>query len=237
MSERTTLDPATQPLDDEPRARVLVAGASGLTGSLAARLVWRHPRLELVAATSRSQHGRRFDELYPAHQVPLELGELDLDGADEVDAAIVALPHGAAAPVVAELRGLGAAVVDLSADFRIRDLPTYERWYAPHGVPELLGGRGVRADRAGARAGGRRRPGRQPRLLSDRRDPGAGAPCRGRPLRRRRRSMRSPERRARGAGPSTSTRSARTSGPTASTGTVTRPRSHRSCASWGRAGR
>ncbi len=140
MSERTSLDPATQPLDGEPRARVLVAGASGLTGSLAARLVWRHPRLELVAATSRSQPGRRLDELYPAHQVPLELGELDLDGADEVDAAIVALPHGAAAPVVAELRGLGAVVVDLSADFRIRDLPTYERWYAPHGVPELLAG-------------------------------------------------------------------------------------------------
>jgi N-acetyl-gamma-glutamyl-phosphate reductase len=121
-------------------AKVLVAGASGLTGALAARLVWRHPRLELVAATSRTQAGASLDELYPQHRVPMALTELDLAEADEVDAAIVAYPHGAAASLVAELRGLGALVVDLSADFRLRDLPTYERWYAPHGAPELLGG-------------------------------------------------------------------------------------------------
>jgi N-acetyl-gamma-glutamyl-phosphate reductase len=117
---------------------VLVAGANGLTGALAARLVWRHPRLELVAATSRTQAGASLDELYPQHRVPMRLTELDLAEADEVDAAIVAYPHGAAASLVAELRGLGALVVDLSADFRLRDLPTYERWYAPHGAPELL---------------------------------------------------------------------------------------------------
>jgi N-acetyl-gamma-glutamyl-phosphate reductase len=140
VSERAKLDPAAQPLDGEPRARVLVAGASGLAGALAARLVWRHPRLELAAATSRREAGRRLDEIDAARGAPVELSELDLAGADEVDAAIVALPHGASAPVVAELRGLGALVVDLSADFRIRDLPTYERWYAPHGAPDLLEG-------------------------------------------------------------------------------------------------
>lgn len=141
MSEpRTARDPASQPLEDEPRARVLVAGATGLTGALAARLLWRHPSLELVAATSRSDVGTRLDELYPQHRVPIALTELDLREADEVDAAIVALPHGASAPIVAELRRLGATVVDLSADFRLRDLPTYERWYAPHGEPELLEG-------------------------------------------------------------------------------------------------
>jgi N-acetyl-gamma-glutamyl-phosphate reductase len=140
VSERIATDPASQPLDGEPRARVLVAGATGLTGALAARLIWRHPGLELVAATSRSDAGRRLDELYPQHRVPIALTELDLREADEVDAAVVALPHGAAAGVVAELRGLGALVVDLSADFRLRDLPTYERWYAPHGEPGLLSG-------------------------------------------------------------------------------------------------
>jgi N-acetyl-gamma-glutamyl-phosphate reductase len=119
---------------------VLVAGASGLTGALASSLVWRHPRLELVAVTSRSDAGRPLEELYPQHGVALALSELDLAEADEVDAAIVALPHGAAATVVAELRGLGALVVDLSADFRLRDLPTYERVYAPHGAPDLLEG-------------------------------------------------------------------------------------------------
>jgi len=130
----------TQPLDGDPAARVLVAGASGFTGALAAQIVWRHPRLELVAATSRSDAGKRLDRLYPRYRVPIELTELDLDSIERVDAAIVAYPHGAAAPTVAELRGLGVLVVDLSADFRLRDLPTYERWYGPHGAPELLEG-------------------------------------------------------------------------------------------------
>jgi N-acetyl-gamma-glutamyl-phosphate reductase len=125
---------------DESRPSVLVAGASGFSGALAARLVWRHPRLDLSVITSRSDAGKRLDELYPRHRVPLELEELDLESADEIDAAIVAYPHGAAAPLVAELRGLGALVVDLSADFRLRDLPEYERWYGPHGEPDLLEG-------------------------------------------------------------------------------------------------
>jgi N-acetyl-gamma-glutamyl-phosphate reductase len=117
-----------------------VAGASGFAGALAARLVWRHPGLELVAATSRSDAGKRLDELYPRHRVPVTLSELDLAGADDVDAAIVGYPHGAASPVVAELRGLGALVVDLSADFRLRELPAYQQWYGPHSAPELLEG-------------------------------------------------------------------------------------------------
>ena len=138
MAEGTATDPGAQPLDGEARASVTVVGASGLTGALAARLVWEHPALRLDAITSRSRAGTRLDELYPQHRVPMALTELDLSAAEHADAAIVALPHGAAAPVVAQLRGLGALVVDLSADFRLSDLPTYERWYAPHGEPDLL---------------------------------------------------------------------------------------------------
>lgn len=122
------------------KARVLVAGASGFAGALAAELVWRHPRLELVAATARGDAGLPLNRLYPRYRVPVTLEELDLARADEVDAAIVAYPHGASAPVVAELRGLGAQVVDLSADFRLRERATYERWYGDHGAPELLEG-------------------------------------------------------------------------------------------------
>jgi N-acetyl-gamma-glutamyl-phosphate reductase len=133
-------EPRPQPLEGDPTARVLVAGASGFTGALAARIVWEHPRLELVAATSRGDAGRTLEDLYPRYRVPIELTELDLDEVEEVDAAIVAYPHGASAPTVAALRGLGALVVDLSADFRLRDLPTYERWYGEHGAPELLEG-------------------------------------------------------------------------------------------------
>jgi N-acetyl-gamma-glutamyl-phosphate reductase len=117
---------------------VLVAGATGYTGALAARLLWRHPEFELVTLTSRSDVGLRLDELYPHHRVPLALEELDLDRHAGVDAAIVAYPHGASAPVVAALRERGVRVVDLSADFRLRDRSVYEHWYGEHGAPELL---------------------------------------------------------------------------------------------------
>jgi N-acetyl-gamma-glutamyl-phosphate reductase len=132
-------DRGSQPLAGDPAARVLVAGASGFTGALAADIVWRHPRLRLVAATSRGDAGRRLDALYPRYPVPIELTELDLDRVGGIDAAIVAYPHGAAAPTVAALRRAGILVVDLSADFRLRDMATYERWYGEHGAPDLFG--------------------------------------------------------------------------------------------------
>jgi N-acetyl-gamma-glutamyl-phosphate reductase len=128
-----------QPLDGAPAARVLVAGASGFTGALAAQIVWDHPRLELVAVTSRGDAGTRLDRLYPRYRVPLELTVLDPGRVEGIDAAIVAYPHGAAAPTVAALRGQGVLVVDLSADFRLGDMATYERWYGEHGAPELFG--------------------------------------------------------------------------------------------------
>jgi N-acetyl-gamma-glutamyl-phosphate reductase len=106
---------------------------------LAAQIVWDHPDLELVAATSRSDAGKRLDRLYPRYRVPVELTELDLDRVEGIDAAIVAYPHGAAAPTVAALRERGVSVVDLSADFRLRDPETYARWYGEHGAPELFG--------------------------------------------------------------------------------------------------
>jgi len=119
-------------------ARVIVAGASGFAGALAAHLVHHHPRLELAAATARGDAGERLDRLYPRYRVPVELTELDTDSPPEADAAIVAYPHGAAAPVVARLLEAGMAVVDVSADFRLHDLSAYEATYGDHGAPELL---------------------------------------------------------------------------------------------------
>ena len=121
-----------------PEPRILVAGASGYAGALAAKLVWRHPGLELAAVTSRSDAGTRLDALYPHQRVPLVLEELDLDRHGSVDGAIVAYPHGAAAPVVAALHARGVKVVDLSADFRLTDLRVYEQWYGEHGAPSLI---------------------------------------------------------------------------------------------------
>jgi N-acetyl-gamma-glutamyl-phosphate reductase len=74
---------------------VAVFGAAGFTGALTARLLHRHPSFELKAVTARSDVGRRLDDLYPYHRVPLILEELDLDRHAEVEAAVVAYPHGA----------------------------------------------------------------------------------------------------------------------------------------------
>ncbi|MBV9047010.1 MAG: N-acetyl-gamma-glutamyl-phosphate reductase [Solirubrobacterales bacterium] len=117
---------------------VSVFGATGFAGALTARLLYRHPSFELVAVTARTDVGRRLDDLYPFHRVPLTLEELDLDRHGDVEAAVVAYPHGASAPVVAQLRERGVRVVDLSADFRLRDAEVYEQWYQQHPAPGLL---------------------------------------------------------------------------------------------------
>jgi N-acetyl-gamma-glutamyl-phosphate reductase len=115
-----------------------VFGAAGFTGALSARLLYRHPAFELEHVTARADVGRRLDEIYPHHRVPLTLEELDLDRHADVNAAIVAYPHGASATLVHELRRRGVRVVDLSADFRLRDPATYEMWYREHPVPSLI---------------------------------------------------------------------------------------------------
>jgi N-acetyl-gamma-glutamyl-phosphate reductase len=118
--------------------RVAVVGATGFGGAVCALLVRRHPSLELTAVTARGDAGRRHDELYPRYRVPLVLEEFDADRiAERADAALVAYPHGAAAPAVAALRERGLKVVDLSADFRL-DRERYERWYRRHEAPRLL---------------------------------------------------------------------------------------------------
>ncbi len=117
---------------------VAVFGAAGYAGALSARLVHRHPDFDLTAVTGRSDVGARLDDLYPHHRVPLVLEELDLDRHGDVEAAIVAYPHGSAAPLVGQLRERGVRVVDLSADFRLRDPAVYAEWYREHPAPELI---------------------------------------------------------------------------------------------------
>ena len=118
--------------------RVAVIGASGYAGAIAATLLHRHPGFELAHVTARTEAGRRLEQLHPRSRVPLELERFDIDAHSSVDAALVAYPHGAAAPTVAQLRERGIRVVDLSADFRLLSLDTYEDWYGDHGAPELL---------------------------------------------------------------------------------------------------
>ena len=90
--------------------------------------------------TSRSDAGTRLDELYPRYRVPLDLTELDLADLGDCDAAIVAYPHGAAAPVVAgAARARAAGRRPLAPTSGSRDPEIYRSWYGEHGAPELLG--------------------------------------------------------------------------------------------------
>jgi N-acetyl-gamma-glutamyl-phosphate reductase len=119
--------------------RIAVLGASGYAGAIAAMLVRRHPFFELAHVTARSEAGQRLDDIHPRTRVPLELEPWDPDAQSDVDAALVCWPHRVAAPAVAALRERGVRVVDLSADFRLRDQGIYEDWYGAHGAPELFG--------------------------------------------------------------------------------------------------
>jgi len=120
-------------------ARVSVIGASGYAGAIAAMLVDRHPFFALAHVTARGEAGQRLDDVHPRTRVRLELEAWQPDAQSDVDAALVCWPHGAAAPAVAALRERGVRVVDLSADFRLRDRGVYEDWYGVHGAPGLFG--------------------------------------------------------------------------------------------------
>jgi N-acetyl-gamma-glutamyl-phosphate reductase len=123
------------------RVPVAVLGATGYTGVELLRLLARHPGVELAFLSSEQYRDRRAADVYPALSGIVEQPLQAPDPAAVASAAGVAfcaLPHGAAAPVVGELVTRGLRVIDLSADFRLRDAAGYARWYAPHPVPGLL---------------------------------------------------------------------------------------------------
>jgi N-acetyl-gamma-glutamyl-phosphate reductase len=118
-----------------------VVGAAGYTGAELMRFIAGHPDLELAAATSAADAGRRVDDVYPALAgVGLKFTEPDPAAISAVaDVAFLAVPHTAAMSVAAQLLAAGVTVVDLSADFRLTDVEVYERWYdATHTAPDLL---------------------------------------------------------------------------------------------------
>ncbi|MDY7103439.1 MAG: N-acetyl-gamma-glutamyl-phosphate reductase [Actinomycetota bacterium] len=120
-----------------------IIGASGFVGAELLRLCAGHPELRVRFATADSQAGTTVGELYPS-LAPV-YGDLSLvswspELADGVDLAFCALPHGASQAVMGDLLGRVKHVVDLGADFRLRDPAAYPAWYgAAHTAPELLG--------------------------------------------------------------------------------------------------
>jgi N-acetyl-gamma-glutamyl-phosphate reductase len=122
--------------------RVAVLGASGYTGLELLRILLRHPKAELVAVSSEQRAGVLVSDAFPSLRGLLELRFEAAEPerlAGRADVVFTALPHAASAPIVALLRKAGLPVIDLSADFRLRNAEAYARWYGPHPAPELFG--------------------------------------------------------------------------------------------------
>lgn len=121
--------------------RVAVVGATGYTGAELIRYLARHPRVRLTEVTSEQSAGKALADALPSVRGKLDLRLDAFDPArvaGEADVAFTALPLGTSAPGVAALLERGVRVVDLGADFRLRDAAEYARWYVPHPVPHLL---------------------------------------------------------------------------------------------------
>jgi N-acetyl-gamma-glutamyl-phosphate reductase len=121
--------------------KVAVVGASGYTGVELLRLLAAHPQVEISCVTSRQTVGEEISSLFPSLREKVTLrcdpGDPELV-ATKADFVFTALPHQTAMEVVPFLLSAGRKVVDLSADYRLRDVAVYRKWYQEHTSPELL---------------------------------------------------------------------------------------------------
>jgi N-acetyl-gamma-glutamyl-phosphate reductase len=133
------LGPVSGPSDEETlMIQAGIIGVTGYTGIELYKLLRVHPAAEVTWLTSESYAGRRLSDVfpYPWHDPLVALPDAPLG---EADVVFLCLPHAASMPAVAAARAAGARVIDLSADFRLSDAATYERWYGvAHTEPALL---------------------------------------------------------------------------------------------------
>ena len=121
--------------------RVGIVGGTGYTGVELLRLLALHEEADVVVITSRAECGRRVDDLFPnlRGHYDLAFSEPDVQALAACDIVFFATPHNVAMNMVPELLLAGARVVDLSADYRIRDAALWSHWYGePHASPGLL---------------------------------------------------------------------------------------------------
>jgi len=121
--------------------KVGIYGASGYTGQELLRLLLRHPQTEIVALTSRRYAGVSVSDIYPVFIGLTDLAFIDAspdDVAGLADIVFLALPHGVSMKVAPVFLKAGKKVIDLSADFRLRDVAAYEQWYGRHTAPDVI---------------------------------------------------------------------------------------------------
>ncbi len=121
--------------------RVGIIGATGYTGMELVRILHNHPKAELTYATSRRLSGQAIADVMPHLYNAQDLVLAGFDAKDAASAAellFVCLPHGESMNIAADLYKRGKKVIDLSADFRLRDPEVFGKWYGEHTQPELL---------------------------------------------------------------------------------------------------
>lgn len=118
-----------------------IVGGTGYTGVELLRLLSKHPEVDVTVITSRAEAGVKVADLYPnlRGHVDLAFTVPDVEVLGALDVVFFATPHGVAQNMMPELMKTNTRIIDLSADFRIRDVPLWEKWYGqPHGAPELV---------------------------------------------------------------------------------------------------
>ena len=119
--------------------KVSIIGGSGYTGGELMRLLVAHPETEVVQVTSRSHLGEYVYQVHPNLRKQSTLKFSDPGEIEPVDVLFLALPHGQAQHNIDRWASVAEHIIDLSADFRLKDPAAYQRWYGePHAAPEWL---------------------------------------------------------------------------------------------------
>lgn len=121
--------------------RAGIVGGTGYTGVELLRILALHPQIEVSVVTSRTDAGLRVDQLYPSLRgyCDVKFSLPELDNLKDCDVVFFATPNGTAMLMAEALLALGIKVIDLSADFRIKDQQEWEKWYGmQHAIPDLI---------------------------------------------------------------------------------------------------
>jgi N-acetyl-gamma-glutamyl-phosphate reductase len=121
--------------------RIGIVGGTGYTGVELLRLLAAHPEAQVEVITSRAEEGMPVADMFPnlRGHYDLRFSAPDFNQLNELDVVFFATPHGVAQAMMPKFMASKTRVIDLSADFRIRDIALWEKWYGqPHGCPELV---------------------------------------------------------------------------------------------------